>query len=233
MADKKLTPKLFLDLAIENEFRPFEYPDAFKLYPEIYLLSAEKDLNEKSSHGDLNSVFNSKKAVHCQIDMILWNLGFFEFHKSNFPRKLQILDDCGVIAPGILSKLNHIRNFLEHEYQDVERKDAQELYDIALLFEKATNNYHSEIEFVTDKYFEGDFGGEMEEVEVIENQGKKKIKMYLPSGRIFLDREKQNVVVEYNYSDNRQLRKLSKVIKKNDYDDYRSWVSFLMRIQKI
>lgn len=222
-------PELFEELVIGAECDGFEHPEFFKIFPELYLLHAKKDLSEKSDHGDLNSVFNTKKAVHSKIDIMLWNLGFSEYKKLNFRRKLKILQNCGVIAPNILIRLNSIRNYLEHDYQLVKRKKAQELNDIAALFVQATSRLYLRVEFFTKKYY----GSGMEEVEVLEGKDKKKVKMHLPFGIISIDRENQRVVVEYSYSYKRQLKTQKKIILKKDHDEYCKWIYILMKAQTL
>lgn len=227
-------PELFRKLVVGVQDDGFEHPEFFKIFPELYLLYAKKDLSEKSDHGDLNSVFNTKKAVHSKIDIMLWNLGFSEYKKLNFRRKLKILQNCGVIAPNILIRLNSIRNYLEHDYQLVKGKKAQELNDIAALFVQATSRLYSRVEFFTKKYYlETEYGSEMEEVEVLEGKDKKKVKMHLPCGIISINRENQRVVVEYSYSYKRQLKTQKKIILKKDHDEYCKWIYILMKAQTL
>lgn len=227
-------PELFRELAVGEQYEEFECPEFFKIFPEMYLMFAKEDLFEKSEHGDLNSVFNTKKAVHCQIDILLWNLGFSEYKELNFRRKLEILQNCGVIAPNILIRLNSIRNYLEHDYQFVKRKKAQELNDIAVLFVQATSRLYLKVEFLTGKYLlETEYGNGKEEVEVLKYKDKKKVKMYLPSGSISIDRENQMVIVEYSYSYKRQLKTLNKIILKKNYDEFCKWIYILMKAQTL
>jgi len=229
-----IIPELFKKLLLGAEYEDFYHPEFFKIFPEIYLLFAKKDLSEKSDHGDLNSVFNTKKAVHCQVDTLLWNLGFSEYKDLNFRRKLKILQNCGIIAPDILSRLNNIRNYLEHDYQFVKRKKAQELNDIAILFVQATSRLYSTVEVFTKKcLLEEKYGSEIEEVEVFEGKDKKKVKMHLPEGTISIDRENQRVVVIYRYSYKKQLKTLKKIILKKDHDEYCKWIYILMKAQTI
>lgn len=227
-------PELFKELALGAEYDDFEHPEFIKIFPELYLLYAKKDLSEKSGHGDLNSVFNTKKAVHSKIDIMLWNLGFSEYKQLNFRRKLETLKSCGVIAPNILTRLNSIRNYLEHDYQYVKRKKAQELNDIAVLFVQATSRLYSIVEVFTKKsLLEKEYGSEMEEVEVFKGKDKKKVKMHLPCGVISIDRENQRVVVEYRYSYKKQLKTLKKIILKKDHDEYCKWIYILMKAQTL
>jgi len=196
-------------------------------------LIRKKNLFEDSSSGNLSSVFNSKKAVHCQIDTILWNLGFSNYSRMKFPQKLNILRDCSVIAPNILTKLNHMRNLLEHEYKKIEKDKAQDLYDLALLFINATEDYCLAAEFITEKYYSDDSNGGAREVEIYEGRDKKKVKLHLPRGSIKIERKEQKVIVKYEYAYKKKLMTLEKEIFKKNYNEYCKWISILMRYKKI
>ncbi|MHA1386494.1 MAG: hypothetical protein ACTSR3_22305 [Candidatus Helarchaeota archaeon] len=207
--DKNITPDLFKNLAFNGYYDQFEDPNFFQIIPERYLISAEKNLSEKTSFGDIDSVMNSKKAVHCQIDKILWNLGFSLKKNRFFLQKLQKLRDCGVIAPEILVRLNNTRNLLEHKYYFVKRSDAQELYDIAKLFIKASSELFSRVEFINPKYF-------------------LKNKSEFPCGEIFINRKKKMIVIRYKFSYGEKLKILEKNVHIRNYDEYTKWIKILM-----
>ena len=52
----------------------------------------------------------------------------------NFPKKVQVLQQLGIVAPKILKKINKKRNELEHQYVKPNEGDVNDALDVATLF---------------------------------------------------------------------------------------------------
>lgn len=135
----------------DNEPIPFEYlsptrqigglpfPYATNLSPSGYVEYAIEDLAADTPRGHINAFANAKRAIHLLIDIVLNQYGLFNhFRRANFPTKLQLLDEIGLIPIGIMTNLNVERNLLEHEYSTPPRKRVQEAVDVAKLLIMAT-----------------------------------------------------------------------------------------------
>lgn len=112
--------------------------------PRTYLSFANQDLNEPDSdRSRINSVSNAKRALHLQTDIISEGLGFHLLskngRKSSFPTKLNFCASCSIISPRILTKLNRLRNSVEHDYYIPMRGEAEDFADIVELFLGATD----------------------------------------------------------------------------------------------
>ena len=113
----------------------------FDLLPDDFLNRAEGHLKQ----GNLeDSLANSKRAIECQIDCLLYSFGLFQLSKKrrlNFPRKIEIISDLGITSPRILQKVNILRNKLEHEYKKPKLDEVEDAFDIGLLFSKYVERY--------------------------------------------------------------------------------------------
>ncbi len=108
--------------------------------PGQYLAFAQQDLAESQSPRALiNSLGHAKRAIHLQTDLVLGAFGFQDPRELAFPRKLELCTSCGTIAPGILRRLNRLRNVVEHEYRCPSLEEVQDATDIAELFIEATH----------------------------------------------------------------------------------------------
>jgi hypothetical protein len=111
--------------------------------PSSYLEFAREDISDnKLTRSWVNAVGNAKRALHLQVERICLVFGFDALHKksSSFPSKLEYLQKCGVISPAILTKLNRIRNKVEHDYYFPSQEEAEDYIDIVELFILATKN---------------------------------------------------------------------------------------------
>jgi hypothetical protein len=124
----------------------------FDIKPYEFLEFARKDLETNEMRGLINALGNSKRAINSQIDKILQIFGIKSNKKflSNFPSKLEFLQDMGIIAPSITRKVVKARNFLEHEYKYPDEEQVKDAIDIAELFIEATNRI---FESFTDSFF--------------------------------------------------------------------------------
>lgn len=117
-------------------------PCPFPKTPYTYLEYARLDLDEESERGNLNAYHNAKRALDCQLDWVLWNLGLYKRH-TRTSAKFSTLASIHAEPPKILQRLIKNRNFLEHEYRTSDRSDAEDAVDIAELFIYATKRLAS------------------------------------------------------------------------------------------
>lgn len=88
---------------------------------------------------------NVKRAIECRIDELLYGLCLHvksENEKWNFPKKIQVLGDLGIIVPRILKKINRKRNQLEHQYVQPTQEDVEDALDVTNLFIGYTDIFH-------------------------------------------------------------------------------------------
>ncbi len=110
----------------------------FDINPEEFVDFANVALETPGKQSIVNSLSNSKRAIDCQLNKVLFCFGLNKI-KLDFPSKINTLQELGIIAPRILSKINKQRNLLEHEYKCPSREQAEEAVDIAMLFIGASN----------------------------------------------------------------------------------------------
>jgi uncharacterized protein YutE (UPF0331/DUF86 family) len=116
----------------------------FTIKPGEFLEYAESDLKIDDNHHLVNCLSNIKRAIECQIDSLLIGFGLFEKAKIKnwkFPTKIEKLNEIGIVSPRILSKINKLRNLLEHEYSIPEREKVEEALDVAILFIRYTDQF--------------------------------------------------------------------------------------------
>jgi hypothetical protein len=104
----------------------------FDIEAEEFLRFAEKDLAQGDKHGLVNALSNAKRAIDSQVDKVLGCFGLLS--RRNFPQKMAMLRDMGIIAPRIVNKVVKARNYLEHEYQAPMQEQVEDALDIARLF---------------------------------------------------------------------------------------------------
>jgi len=120
----------------------------FDISPKDFLRYAKEDLNGSEGRNTINALSNAKRAIDCQIDDILLNLGL-DYHKlpksvEVFVKCLEFKDDISFklkiisalnLAPSFLvSKTRIIRHKLEHYYKVPSIEETKEAIDIADLF---------------------------------------------------------------------------------------------------
>lgn len=108
----------------------------WEITPAEYIQFAQQDLDDTGRRGTVNALGNAKRALECQLDSLLLALGLPK--GKNVPKKLETLNQIGIIAPRILSKINRHRNELEHEYVCPNADTVADFVDVALLFVEAT-----------------------------------------------------------------------------------------------
>lgn len=154
---KDFTPKELLDLLNLDKKRLDVQLDSgttlefnFEITANEYLEFAKIDLLNETNHGLINSLSNSKRAIDCEIDSVLCCFGLLS--RMNFPTKLDLLRNIGVITPRIITKVIKIRNLVEHEFVKPDLEQVLDAFDIATLFVSSLDN---SINFYpTDFYFQ-------------------------------------------------------------------------------
>jgi hypothetical protein len=126
----------------------------WELTPARFLDFADADLTEPSDDRALvNALSNANRALHCQVDSILFSLGLYDTTRSKrFPSKLELLSRLGIVTRNALERLNESRNLTEHEYAIPVETEVRLFSDVVALFIEATNRYIREFtwDFSTD-----------------------------------------------------------------------------------
>ncbi|MGE7092553.1 hypothetical protein ACQKII_14130 [Lysinibacillus sp. NPDC048646] len=146
-----------------------EFPN-FEIFPRDFLRFARIELNSITSHDINNSIHiincvsHLKRALDCQFDLFLYQINLFNFSKSNnlrFNHKLDFLRNSGIIESRSMSRLNQLRNRMEHEYKVPIIQDLESYYDLVSasisVIESATANItgHNKLWLVsTDNSFD-------------------------------------------------------------------------------
>jgi hypothetical protein len=120
----------------------------FEISPGNFLKYAEDDLSSTSTHKYINALSNAKRALDCQLDTLLVGFGFYNMSKKQnwgFPKKIEALKSLGLIAPRVLSKINKMRNVMEHEFKNPDSESVEDFIDIVALFIAATVSYTSDL----------------------------------------------------------------------------------------
>lgn len=114
----------------------------FEITPKQSLEYAERAIEEGIRAGYINALSNIKRAIDCQLDLLLCPLGQYKKAKKEnwkFPKKIEFIRSIGLVAPGILTKINKKRNQLEHEYKCPGAEEVKDALDIVNLFLASTN----------------------------------------------------------------------------------------------
>lgn len=127
------------DLTYEEDLR-----DSVKLPWEItpyeYVQFAQLDIDGTDKRSTINALSNAKRGLECQIDSLMLAFGMGTLaERWSVPKKLEVLQELGVIAPRILTKINRHRNEMEHEYTCPKHDVVGDFVDVVALFVHATN----------------------------------------------------------------------------------------------
>jgi hypothetical protein len=137
-----------------EEMTDLDY-DEFDFQANEFIQFAETDLEQGTEQGLVNALSNAKRAIDCQIDTVLGCFGLLS--RRNFPEKIKVLGELGIITPRIVRKVVKARNYLEHEFVKPEREQVEDAVDIAKLFvnilDKGLRNFwsHFSINAVADE----------------------------------------------------------------------------------
>lgn len=117
--------------------RPISRMKGNTIKPIDYLNFARRDLVENDDRALVNAIGNIKRAIDCQLDVLLEIYGLLRLsmkQKWGFPRKIEIIQKTGVISPNILKRINKTRVDLEHFHKKPEREKVLMAVDVAELF---------------------------------------------------------------------------------------------------
>jgi len=116
----------------------------FDIKPSEFLKFAEDDLKIGGQHHLVNCLSNVKRSIECQIDSLLFGFGLHNRSKKehwSFPKKVEVLNEISVVSPRLLTKINKLRNVLEHNYSLPDQERVEDALDIAVLFIKYTDKF--------------------------------------------------------------------------------------------
>ena len=123
---------------------PRNIETTFETMPSEFLGFAEVDLQSAFEHKYINALSNAKRALDCQSDRLLKFFGWYAESQRKFwgfPKKLELLQKLEVVAPRILSKINRVRNLLEHQYIKPNSTQVEDFLDIVSLFIASTDRH--------------------------------------------------------------------------------------------
>jgi hypothetical protein len=131
----------------------------FSILSQDFIRFAEADLQSNLAHKNINALSNAKRALDCQIECLLATFGLLKVARKEhwgLPRKLTTIRALGLVAPGILEKINRLRNLLEHEFADPDIEVVKDALDTISIFvayiEKVFENFRDVIELtLSDK----------------------------------------------------------------------------------
>lgn len=130
-----------LDLS-ETKSR-WDMPKIWDITSYEYLDFALKDLEHNDRRNKINALSNTKRALHRRIDTLICYLWLEEISNKkrwNFPKKVDILSNFGIVTPDILSKINKFRNLIEHEYfTPPTKEEINDFIQIVELFLSSTD----------------------------------------------------------------------------------------------
>ena len=121
-------------------------PTKFTAYQ--YLEYARQDAQDDTDRGLINALGNVKRAFHIVVDSTLNTYGLLaNARRSNFPEKLDLLDNADLLPSAILRQLNLERNLMEHEYEIPSRQRVLEAIDVVRLLLLATRSLTSSVPY--------------------------------------------------------------------------------------
>lgn len=105
-----------------------------------FLEWAQRGLHDADAYGYSNAICYAKRSVACRIDILLQYHHLVPYFRSNFPAKIDALQQIGVSIPTVVYELViDPRNELEHNYQQPTEDVACHAVGIAELFIRATD----------------------------------------------------------------------------------------------
>ena len=114
---------------------------------EDFLKFAKEDSKGQDLRSCVNALGNVKRAIECRIDFILFVYCLHEKSEKehwDFPKKIEIIEQLGMVAPSILKRINKKRNELEHRYVKPTKEDVDDGRDVAELFLACTSGLVTE-----------------------------------------------------------------------------------------
>lgn len=121
-----------------------------------YLSFAKQDLLDgQTSRHLVNSIANAKRALHLRLEDLCLGFGAGNLKKlKRFPQLMEYVQFCGIIAPGVLRRLNDLRNDVEHDYKVPELAEVEIYIDVTELFLSATDRWRNRQPCEIDYYQE-------------------------------------------------------------------------------
>lgn len=107
----------------------------FQLSPYDYLRFAEEELDKNTVASRINCLQHLRRAAECALDVFLWQLGLYDVvRKRNlgFDKKMDFIRDVGLFNARSLSRMNTIRNRVEHWYEIPSVEDMEVYYDLVV-----------------------------------------------------------------------------------------------------
>jgi hypothetical protein len=151
---KKFIASHIYDLSSQGEGGQLRDIPHFEIYPREYLRFAEQELQTSHDARNLiNCIGHLKRAVECQIDILLHCFGLREiFQKRNLgiDKKLDFFRETKIAEARTLTKLNAIRNKMEHAYEVPKLRDIDVYFDLVTAFItilERTRLFRTELEF--------------------------------------------------------------------------------------
>jgi hypothetical protein len=122
---------------ISCERKPFG-----EIAAEEYLEFAKVDVAKGGKAGFVNALGNAKRCFHYQIDRLLFRYGLKEMiSKLDFPEKLDLLSELGIMSGTLLRIFNRERNTMEHDYAAPKEEVVQGALDLCDLLLLATERF--------------------------------------------------------------------------------------------
>lgn len=138
-----VTIKELLDYPFEKLSRRFEqHLRVYEICAEDFLEFAKEDSKGQDLRFWVNALGNVKRAIECRVDSLLYNYCLHKKSKKehwDFPTKIEVIRELGIVAPRILTKINKKRNELEHRYVKPAKDDVDDAIDVGELFLNATS----------------------------------------------------------------------------------------------
>jgi len=124
-----------------------------------YLRYALNELEREAPEALINAVSHGKRALHSRMDLLIQSLGMSPKHVP-FPKKAEFCQRCGILAPRLLTKLNVLRNRVEHDYHRPDRGIVDDYVDVIALFIYATDrivrSFVTEVDFINERHYPWD-----------------------------------------------------------------------------
>jgi hypothetical protein len=183
MISKKELEKELLSGTILNYGSHWDKPQiAFDIMPVDFLKYAEADILSKDKGSLVNALSNTKRALDCQIEIIICDHGLKKKLKKkrwNLPKKINFLREKYIVAPRVLEKINKTRNMLEHEFKKPSIDKVEDALDIVTLFigyskqlKRVPDYIHLGVDEKTTEYVKIFFDKENFVFEIIDDPGK-------------------------------------------------------------
>ena len=135
----------FYNLVFDNQGgRGIKFPD-YDLFAQDYLGFAENELKAYQAEENhlnrtaslINCIAHLKRAIECQLDTFLFAYGMLrKAGRKNLSvdQKLEFIKNAGIFTARSISRLNLIRNKMEHEYEVPAISEIELFFDLTAAF---------------------------------------------------------------------------------------------------